>query len=275
MTGAAVRAPKLGIIAGGGALPGLLVSACQASDRPFYVIGLTGFAADAALPRPADLWIRLGEVGKGLDALRAAGVAEVVMAGAVQRPRFSELKTDLRGAAMLARIAGRALGDDSLLSAVVGEIEAEGFTVIGADDVLSGLLTPPGRLGRHAPDAAACGDIAAGLAAARALGAADIGQGVIVRDGQVLAREAQDGTDAMLLRMRYDGGVLVKAKKPQQERRADLPAVGPATVLNAAASGLRGIAAEAGHTLMIDRPGMIAAADAHGLFLMGVSDGGP
>ena len=119
---APARAPKLGIIAGGGALPGLLVSACQAGNRDHYILGLTGFADNAALPHPADMWVKLGEVGKAFEALRAAGVGEVVMAGAVQRPKFSELITDFKGAAMLARIAGRAaLGDNSLLSAVVGE----------------------------------------------------------------------------------------------------------------------------------------------------------
>jgi DUF1009 family protein len=268
---APARAPKLGIIAGGGALPGLLVSACQAANRDHYILGLTGFADNTALPHPADAWIKLGEVGKGFDALRSAGVTEVVMAGAVQRPKFSELITDFKGAATLARIAGRAaLGDDSLLSAVVGEIESEGFKVVGADSILFELLAPAGILGRHTP-----GDhqknIEIGFAAAKAHGRADIGQAVVVKDGKVIAAEAADGTDAMLARV--NGGVLVKVKKPQQERRVDLPTVGPTTIKNAIAAGLAGIAVEAGHTFMLERARMVAMADEAGLFIVGVSDG--
>lgn len=266
-----MRAPKLGIIAGGGALPGLLVSACRAANRDHYILGLSGFGDNLALPRPADGWIKLGEVGKGLDALREAGVAEVVMAGAVQRPKFSELITDFKGAAMLARIAGRAaLGDDSLLSAVVGEIESEGFKVVGADSILFELLAPAGVMGRHIAGAHQR-DIDAGFAAAKAHGKADAGQAVVVKDGKVVAVEAADGTDAMLGRV--NGGVLVKVKKPQQERRVDLPTVGPATVKNAIAAGLSGIAVEAGHTFMLDRARMVAMADEAGLFIVGVTDG--
>lgn len=267
---ALARAPKLGIIAGGGALPGLLVSACQSTGRPFYVLGLTGFADNTALPVPADSWIKLGDVGKGFDALRSAGVSEVVMAGAVQRPKFSELITDFKGAAMLARIAGRAaLGDDSLLSAVVTEIEQEGFKVVGADSILHHLLAPLGVLGRHAPDAKAEADIRVGFAGARALGKADVGQAVVAKDGALVASEGADGTDAMLARAK--GGVLVKVKKPQQERRVDLPTVGPTTVRNAIAAGLSGIAVEAGHTFILDRPRMIAMADEAGLFIVGAA----
>jgi UDP-2,3-diacylglucosamine hydrolase len=262
-----LRAPKLGIIAGGGALPGLLVAACQSSGRPYYVLGLTGFADSIA-----DSWIKLGEAGKGFDALRAAGVAEVVMAGAVKRPKLSELKTDLKGAAMLARIAGRAaLGDDNLLTAVVAEVESEGFKVVGADSILAGLLAPAGVLGRHAPDESARNDIAVGFAAAKALGKADVGQAVVVKEGEVIASEGADGTDAMLGSV--TGGVLVKVKKPQQERRVDLPTVGPNTVRNAIAAGLRGVAVETGHTFTLDRSRMIAVADEAGLFIVGVDDG--
>lgn len=261
---------KLGIIAGGGALPGLLVSACQSLNRPYYVLGLSGFADDAALRHPAHAWVRLGEVGKALTLLREAGVDEVVMAGAVQRPRLDSLKPDFKGAALLARIVGKALGDDSLLSVVVGEFEREGFTVVGADDILADLLTPVGVLGRVRPGAQAEEDIRYGFGAARALGAADVGQAVVVRGGSVIETEGPDGTDAMLARVKEGGGVLVKVKKPQQERRVDLPTIGPDTIANAASADLVGIAVEAGQTLMIDRVNVVAAADSAGLFVVGV-----
>jgi len=135
-------------------------------------------------------------------------------------------------------------------------------------------LAPAGVLGRHQPDAAAKADIARGLEAARELGAADIGQAVVVQQGVILGVESAEGTDALLARcaslaMDAPGGVLVKAKKPQQERRADLPAIGVNTVHNAKAAGLRGIAVEADHSLMLGRAQIIAAADEAGLFIVG------
>jgi UDP-2,3-diacylglucosamine hydrolase len=264
-------APKLGIIAGGGALPGLLGLACKATGRSHYILGLTGFADSPALQ--ADDWIRVGEIGKAFAALNAAFVKEVVLAGTVRRPAIAE--TDLKGAAFLARIAGRALGDDGLLSALIGEIEREGFKVVGADSILHHLLAPVGVLGRHCPDETALSDVARGFDVALMLGAADVGQAVVVQNGIVLGVEAAEGTDALIARcaalsLEGLGGVLVKAKKPQQERRADLPTVGVNTVRNAKAVCLRGIAVEAGHTLMINLPEIIAAADDAGLFVVGV-----
>ena len=270
---AAGSAPKLGIIAGGGALPSLLVAACKTSGRDHFVLGLSSFADPVSLA--ADAWVRIGDIGKAFAALNSASVKEVVMAGTVRRPAIAELKTDLKGAAFLARIAGRAMGDDGLLSAVIAEIEREGFKVVGADSIISHLLAPAGVLGRHHPDADAKTDIARGLQVARAVGAADVGQAVVVQQGIVLGVEAAEGTDALIarcgaLRLEAPGGVLVKTKKPAQERRADLPTIGAATVRNAKAAGLRGIAVEAGHTLVIGLPEVIAAADETGLFVVGV-----
>tara|TARA_R110000868_G_scaffold338558_3_gene599337 strand:+ start:1135 stop:1989 length:855 start_codon:yes stop_codon:yes gene_type:complete len=265
---------KLGIIAGGGELPSLLTSACVGSGRPYFVLALTGFADEGSLAQPPEAWMRLGEVGKGLEELRRAGVEDVVMAGSVRRPSLSDLKPDFKGAALLAKVAGRALGDDSLLSAVIGEIEREGFRVVGVDSILKGLVAASGPLGRHLPDTGAEHDIARGFQVARVLGAADVGQAVVVQEGIVLGLEAVEGTDALLercahLRREGPGGVLVKAKKPRQERRADLPTIGAATVKNAHAAGLRGIAVEFGHALIIDKPAVSALADELGLFVVG------
>ena len=263
--------PKLGIIAGRGALPGLLIEACKATGRAYFVLGLAGFA-DASLP--VDSTLKITDVGKAFAALKAAECKEVVLAGGVRRPNISELRFDLKGATFFARIAGRALGDDGLLSAVIGEIEREGFKVVGADSILTQLLAPAGVLGRHKPDEDAERDIARGFDVARILGAADVGQAVVVQQDIVLGVEAAEGTDALLarckdLKMDAPGGVLVKAKKPQQERRADLPTVGVATIQNAYEAGLRGIAVEAGHTLMIGREDIVATADRLGLFVIG------
>jgi DUF1009 family protein len=132
-------------------------------------------------------------------------------------------------------------------------------------------LAPLGPLGAHTPDAAAKADIATGLAAARAHGARDLGQAVIAQHGRVVGVEDRDGTDALIRRGNGQGGVLVKLAKPGQERRADLPAIGPATIAAVAAAGLRGIAIEAGATLVLDREAVIAAADRAGIFVVGVA----
>lgn len=265
-------APNLGIVAGAGALPGLLVAAARAQGRAFHVLGLTGFADPAAVP--VDDWIHMGEASRAFALFRAAHVTDIVLAGGVRRPALSDIKPDIKGVAILARIAARlmpGIGDDTLLSAVITEFEQEGFRVVGADDILTDLLAPPGRLGAVAPDTAALADIAIGLEATRQLGAADRGQAVVVRSGAILGTEDSDGTDALMKRWGQPGAILVKAKKPQQERRADLPTIGPNTVANAARAGLKGIAVEAGHTLVLGREEVARAADAAGLFVIGVS----
>ena len=262
----------LGLIAGAGDLPGLLAKACAASGRGCHVLGLTGFADAASLP--VDHWIHMGEAGRAFTLFRAAGVTDIVLAGGVRRPAISDLKPDLKGVGILARLAARlvpGIGDDTLLSAVIAEFEREGFRVVGADQILAELLAPEGILGVVTLDDGARADVAVGLEAARKLGAADRGQAVLVLDGSVVGTEDVEGTDALMARAGRKGAVLVKAKKPQQERRADLPTIGPDTVINAARAGLKGIAVEAGHTLVIGREAVAREADARGLFVVGVS----
>jgi hypothetical protein len=222
-------------------------------------------------------WCRLGAAAAGLDLLRANAVTELVLAGGVRRPSLSALLPDWRAAKFFARVGYRALGDNGLLSAIVKELEHEGFRVVGADDVLSAdNVLPEGPLGGYVPDEDARADIEHGIGVARALGALDIGQAVVVQQGLVLGVEAAEGTDELLRRcagLRRDGpgGVLVKMAKPGQERRADLPTIGPQTVTLTAAAGLGGIAAEAAMTLVIDRADLVRAADEAGLFVVGVA----
>ena len=269
--------PKLGIIAGGGAMPARLIAACRTRGREFFVLALKDHADPALLPADAPhAWIALGEGGRGLNHLRAQGVRDVIMVGPVRRPSLRSLAPDWWAAKFLARVGMRALGDDGLLRAIVAELEAEGFRVVGIDSILGGLLARTGVWGKHHPDERANQDIAVGIEAARDLGARDIGQAVVVQQGAVLAVEDAEGTDALIRRiegLRRDGPgpVLVKTTKPGQELRVDLPTIGATTVAAAAALKFAGIAVEAGATLVADREQAIAAADAAGLFLIGVS----
>ncbi|EME70818.1 hypothetical protein H261_06289 [Paramagnetospirillum caucaseum] len=269
-------APKLGIIAGGGDLPGLVAAACRAQGRPFHILALSGHADPRVIgdEAPQD-WVRLGEAGTGFERLRRAGVAEVVMIGPVRRPSILELAPDFRTARFFARVGLKALGDDGLLRAVAAELEGEGFKVVGVDEVLSGCLAIPGPYGNLSPDEQAGADIARGVQVARGLGALDVGQAVVVQQGIVLGIEAVEGTDNLLRRCaplarEGLGGVLVKMRKPGQDRRIDLPTIGLATLREASAAGLRGIAVEAGGALVLDRDSMAAEADRLGLFVVGV-----
>jgi DUF1009 family protein len=273
---AAKPAGALGIIAGGGTLPRRLVDNARARGREVFVVALEGEAGPETVADIAHVWCRLGAAAKALRALRDNGVSEVCFAGGVRRPTLAAIRPDWRAAKFFAKVGYRMLGDDGLFSAIAKELEIEGFRVIGAHELLDDAATvPEGALGRIAPDAEAAGDIARGIEIARAIGALDIGQAVVVQQGLVLGVEAIEGTDALLRRcagLRRDGagGVLVKVQKPGQESRIDRPTIGPRTVKLAAEAGLQGIAAEAGATLLIDRDEVVRAADAAGLFVVGV-----
>lgn len=267
----------LGILAGGGELPLRIARAARNAGRPVFAVVLSGWgdpAEWADLPHAVE---RPGAAGRILSRLRAEGARQLVLAGRARRPSVAALRPDATGARIVARIgAGFLLGDDGLLRAVARVLEEEGFEVVSPQSVLAGLLPPRGLLGRAVPDEAARADIRRGVAVCRALGAADVGQAVVVQQGLVLGLEAIEGTDALLarcgpLRREGGGGVLVKLAKPGQDRRLDLPAVGPETVRNAAAAGLAGVAFEAGGTVLLDRERTVAAADAAGLFLLALA----
>ncbi len=266
----------LGIIAGGGPLPGQVAQAASASGRPVFIAGIEGFAEPAVLAPFAHKFYRLGAIGAMIRAFREEGCTDLVMIGPVKRPSFLALRPDAEGAKMLARIGKAAfLGDDGLLAAIMRVLSEEGFTMLGAHDVFTDALAPEGLLTKTAPDAQAMADIERGKAVLKIIGAADIGQACVVQQGIVLAVEAVEGTDAMLARLPAvtrpgPGGVLIKLAKPGQERRADLPTLGSATIANARAAGLRGIAFEAGGSLLTNKASMVEAADAAGIFLLGV-----
>lgn len=264
---------RLGLIAGAGDLPKRLAGHAQASGRDVFVLGLRGFAEPDLLSGFPSGEAAMGEVGKAIRLLEQAEVSEIVFAGTVKKPDFSALKLDLQGAALLPQVlAAAGKGDDALLRVVLNAFEKAGFKVIGADDVLAALVAPAGPFGGFAPSLIDLADIRVAAAAALDLGARDVGQGAVARGGEVIALEAQDGTDAMLSRLPRvipARGVLVKRPKPQQERRIDLPTIGVATIDGAARAGLAGVAVEAGGALVVDREKVIAAANAAGLFVYG------
>ena len=269
--------PPLGIIAGGGPLPARVADAAVESGRPVFLVALEGYADPATFAAHPHEPARLGAAGRIIALLRAHDCHDIVLIGPVRRPHLLHLRPDAEGAKLLARIGRAAFaGDDGFLAAIVRVLGEEGFRVLGAHEVLTEAIGPKGLLSQAVPDAEAMADIARGVAVVRALGHVDVGQGCVVQQGIVLAVEAIEGTDAMLARAAGlgrpgPGGVLVKLVKPGQDRRADLPTIGPRTIDNAAAAGLRGIAFEAGGTLFTDRASCVARADEVGVFLLGLT----
>jgi len=270
----------LGIIAGGGALPCAVARSVEEAGGRVFLVGLRG-VADPEIGRFPHTWASIGEAGKMLRLLREKECKRVLFAGRVARPGFSELKTDAKGILLMPRIAAAARrGDDALLRSLSEVLVEEGFSPVGIAEVAPALLATEGRLARLRPDSENMRDIALGVKTVRALGALDIGQAAVVCAGLVLAVEAAEGTDAMINRVgglpqtirgtpEKRRGVLIKALKPTQDGKTDLPVVGVQTIANAAGAGLAGIAVEAGRSVIVERQQVQAAADSAGLFLFG------
>lgn len=271
---------KLGLIAGGGALPLSVAARCEAEGRPVFVVRLAGFA-DPHLARYPGVDAGMAEIGRVLAALKKAGCDAVCFAGTVSRPDFKTLKPDFKGMTLLPGIiAEAAKGDDALLRKILSVFEGEGYAIEGADDILGGETLPEGALGAITPTAEQLRDLKKALYVAEKAGELDIGQGAVVCDGLVLAVEAQEGTDAMLARVAGlpadlrgspadRKGALGKAPKPIQDLRVDMPVMGSQTIELAAAAGLAGVGGVAGKLILIDHPAIVEAADRLGLFVWG------
>lgn len=274
------RGAPIGIIAGAGALPGHLAGAATGKGHRVALAPLTSHDRVGILPKEVEIVpARIEKLGGLFDAFRARGIADVLLAGALDRPPLDPTAFDetfLRHAPRLLGAIGG--GDDGLLRAVIAMIEAEGFRVRGPWEIAPDLLPPEGVLTPATPQPADADDAARAAAIHAAMGAADIGQACVVAGGLCLGVETIEGTDALLRRIATDPaiasrrpqmprGILFKAPKPCQEMRADMPAIGPETVRKAAGAGLGGIVIEAGGVMVLDRAETIAEAEAAGLFL--------
>jgi len=271
----------LGLIAGGGDLPKAVAESARAQGRDVFVVALRGMCGDWASDFP-HVAVALGEPGHALKALKNAGAKDVLLVGRVERPKFSELKLDGKGILVLPRvIAAARQGDDALLRMLTGLFEAEGFRAVSVGEAAPGLVVDEGALGRFSPNDDHKADMVRAFAIVRALGALDVGQAAAVCEGVALAVEAAEGTDAMIARITQlrdnlrgtpdkKRGVLVKALKPTQDAKTDMPVIGVETVRRAAEAGLAGIALEAGKSLIVDKRAVAAEADRQGLFVVGV-----
>lgn len=275
------------VVCGGGSLPATVADALVGQGRGVVMFPLHGWADPAAVERFRHHWIHIGQLGRFSRLARSEGCRDLVLIGTLVRPTIRQLRLDIETLRVMPRIV-RAYrgGDDHLLSGIGRILEDYGFRLVGAHEVAPQILAPLGHVGRFAPTPRDEADITRGLALLSATGPFDVGQAAVVADGRVLAVEAAEGTDHMLAHiaeMRRGGrirsaagtGVLVKAPKPSQDRRFDLPTVGPSTVEHIAAAGLAGLAVVAGGVIIVEPARVMALADKANIFVAGVRDGGP
>lgn len=266
----------LGIIAGKGDLPKKIIECCRACGRPFVVLAFRGQTDPSLVEDVPHRWVSLGVIAEPLAYLKDQGVRELVLAGALTRPSLSQMALDSLAVRWLATLGRKAFGDDGLLTGLVGLMEKEGFRILPVQSLLKDLQSLVGPLGSLIPSEESWLDIRRGEEVLRALGPLDVGQALIVEEGVVLSIEGAEGTDRLMERTRElqktpEGGILVKMTKPHQSRMVDLPTIGIQTIQVAQASGLKGIAVEAGTTLILDRERVAEEADRMGLFVVAFS----
>lgn len=272
MTTISALPQNFAIVAGGGAFPDLLAKAVSDKGCRVFAVRLTGHAEPHTLHAYEGMNSRPEQMGLVFGALRARGIKDIVLIGKMRRPDIFALRPDWTTLRLLPKILPTLLfkGDDALLRSVRAVLEQEGFALRGAFEFMGDMLARSGPMGRHVPNESHIGDIALGVAAARALGRRDAGQAVIIKNAEIVGEEDREGTDALIRKYGCVGAVLVKMAKPQQDRFLDLPAIGPDTVKNCAEKGMAGIAVESGNALVANFEETVALADAHGLFVTGI-----
>jgi UDP-2,3-diacylglucosamine hydrolase len=283
----------LGLIAGNGRFPFLLLEAARAQGLRVVVAAIRE-ETDAEMDERARLddevcvhWMSLGELSRLIEMFQREGVTRAVMAGQVKHKQiFSSIRPDWRLAKLLLNLRTR--NTDRLLGAVAKVLEDEGISLMSSTAFLEPMLAPEGVLTQRAPDAGERGDIEYGLKVARGIAGFDLGQTVVIAAGACVAVEAMEGTDAAIARagalLRGDGDeastlerrfTVVKVAKPQQDMRFDVPVVGVPTVVAMRAAGATCLCVEAGRTLLFDREAMVTAADAAGIAIVSMPESMP
>lgn len=255
-------------MAGVGHLPAEVACAAKGLGYQVVAVGVVP-EVDGGLAAAADFYydINVGKVGKIISTLKKHRVTKVTMIGKVTKEvlyKAGAIVPDLRALKILATVPDRK--DDTIMRALVQELESEGIEVMDQTVLIKPLLPQPGVLTRRSPSEAELADMEFGFRMAKAIGGLDIGQTVVVKNRAVMAVEAIEGTDNCILRGGFlgKGGVIVaKAAKPKQDQRFDIPGFGVKTMESMIAAGATGIVIEAGNTLIAEREKTVALADAH------------
>ncbi len=268
---------KLGLIAGNGRFPFLVLDAARGAGHDVTVIAVKEEAfpelADAAArePRAAFHWVSLGQLGTCLSLLQKAGVTQAVMAGQVKHTKiFGGIVPDLTFLSVLTKLTSR--NTDGLIGAVAQVMRERGIELIDSTALLAPLLARPGVMTRRAPTAEEQQDFAFGYGIADAIAGMDVGQTIAVKDRAVVAVEAMEGTDAVIGRAGQLAGAgirVIKVAKPNQDMRFDVPVVGVATVQAMRDAGATALSVDAGRALMIDGGAIVNTADEAGITIVG------
>ncbi len=279
------KAEGLAIVAGAGVLPRMLAEDCARAGRPYRVIKFEGIELDWLEGHPVIPAI-FEKPGRLFKDLKRAGLTAVSFAGGMARPRISPLRFDLTAIRLAPQLFKALKGGDDAALRIVSEIfESEELRIVAAHELLESLLVPEGFFSKRRPSEADRTDAARAEEIVDAIGAVDVGQGAVVAQGICLGLESIQGTDAMLAHVAATAapfrpdpegakGVLLKAPKPGQDWRTDLPAIGPETVRQAHKAGLGGVVIEAGGVLVLGREEVVAQADALDVFLWARPRGG-
>jgi len=261
---------KLGIIAGGGDIPQQLIDVCAEQGIQTVVVGLQGFAENINV----DLWARIGSGRKIVDFFNHENVSDIVFIGAVKKPNLFNLWPDWETFLFFLRVWVGSFGDSKILDRAREVLREHDLNVRGVHEFLPSLLTDEGFYSTNQDIGKYQRDIETGILAAKQLGVEDKGQAVIVKDGVTIGFEDNKGTSALIRRKGQEGAVLVKMCKPQQDKNLDLPTIGANTVEECAKKQMAGIVIEANNSLIVDKDAVKQAADAHGLFVYGVTPNG-
>jgi UDP-2,3-diacylglucosamine hydrolase len=262
--GAVPGASPLGLIAGNGRFPFLVAAAGRRAGRRVVAVAIKE-ETDPTLEGEVDEihWVSLGQLGRCIDALKTGGVQEAVMAGQVKhRQIFAGIVPDLKMMGVLARLAIKST--DSLIGAVADALGREGIALLPSTALLQDQMATPGAMARRRPTGDELQDVEYGREVARALAGFDVGQTVVVKERAAVAVEAMEGTDEVIRRAGRIAGAgctVVKVAKPRQDVRFDVPVVGPGTVAAMREAGATTLALQAGATLLLDRPELLAEAD--------------
>ncbi len=268
---------RIGLIAGSGRFPVLFAETARRRGVGVVAVAHVG-ETDEGLSAAVEAitWVHTGQLDPIIQALKQAGITRAVMVGGIAKPRlFREFKPDARALAVVARCG--TLRDDVLLRALAQELESEGIRIVESTLYLQEIVPDEGILSARMPSPEEWADIHFGFRAAKVIGQFDIGQSVVVRGSAVVAVEGIEGTDATIRRagQLVNGDiVVVKACKPTQDLRFDLPAVGPETIRAIADVRGRALAIEAHRTIILDRQDMLALADAAGIAVVAVNGKG-
>jgi DUF1009 family protein len=266
---------KIGVIAGGGQFPLLFAKAVHSQGLKVYAAAHQG-ETDESLVEQVDRlqWVKLGQLGKIINFFKEEGVTKTVFIGSITKTNiFRDIRPDLKGLGLWNKIDIKQ--DDAILRAVADRLEKDGVEVVASTNYVPELLFPQGILTRRKPTKDQMADIAFGWKTARSLGSLDIGQCAVVRNQTVLAVEAIEGTDAAIRRggsLGKEKAVVVKVRKPNQDLRFDLPAVGEKTIESMREVNAAVLAVEAGYALFFDKESVIKAADAAGIVVVGVTE---